>query len=171
MRLHLLLVCGLLATVSGGLIIRVRLSSGVMERVDVDAEDCIGDFRNLLCIRGFVNPSSSILFKATNVTELSADVQLKSLGILNGDIFDISDSEPVCANPAGNSNTERRGASTPPRQPKQKSVASIDELKRRRASLVKIVRQKPLQETLVTLPTSTGSHVLHCSLPNLRKLH
>lgn len=138
-------------TTCASITVRVRLSSGVMQRVDIGEEDNVEDLRSKLQQQDIIQTSSMMRYKDRNLTDLKAT--LKSMGVIAGDIFEVKDVETTCTVPKNTTTSPKKIA---PTSTKKKVVTSIADLKKIKASLVKIAGQKLSRDTSVLLPTSTS---------------
>jgi len=158
-----LVIC--IYVVEASIILRIRLSNGTMQRLEVDEnKDSIISLREKLRNLGAISTDDVYFVLKENKYDLLSDTNtndntLTSLGLKNGDIVSIT-AAPI----TNNSDSIKKGKdgirSTSVFDKKNKKITSIADLEKRRQEMIKVTRQKSSNTRSVAM-TSVAGRILN----------
>lgn len=157
-------VLALLVAPCACVLIRVRLASGLVERLEVREDEAVDGLRGLLEQRGLMARSDSLLHRQRNVTHLAES--FGSLQVKAGEIFEVL-AAPVdpSSDLSQRTSDSQSPVTTRHKRVKSSRIASIADINARKAKLLKITRQKLSHEVMVHVSPSLSKAAPHASLP------
>ena len=154
-----------ISLVASTITVRIRLSSGFMERIQVNEdEDTFSSIRDILHSKGYILQKDSLIkYKEKSISEYSTQTVLKEVGVHPGDIFDIKESI-ISANTGGVVGTNPNPVQNLDasrillaKQKTKKGPSSIADINKSKSQLVKIARQKTAPGSSVQVPAQIGT--------------
>lgn len=151
----------IIAVISNSIIIRVRLQSGVIHRLDIDEKTTTNDFLELLQGKGYSSADASYTINKAHYSNqnITQGVFLQSFQLRQGDIIDIQSSSKLSSSSTvkGSSKASDKATTTrsSSRKDKQKAM-SMSDYRKYRESLIKMKNEKSKNDRIAAVSLSSG---------------